>query len=173
MSWKLAPALDALFDEVNREWPNRSKSSDGTIGDASHSARKSEHNPNREPGDDVPDGYVTAADITKAGLDMPRLLKALIGDHRVWYVIHDGRIYSRTYDWVARTYTGSNPHTHHVHVSLRQTKSACDDRSSWLANTAPIPVPVETALQRARRIASQRLRRIRNLTKRLRRAKRN
>lgn len=173
MSWKLAPALDQLFDDVNRLWPTRSKALDGTIGDAAHAARKSEHNPNREPGDDVPDGYVTAADITKAGVDVARLLAALIGDKRVWYVIHDGRIYSRTYDWVARYYTGSNPHTHHVHVSLRQTKSACDDRSPWLTNTGRIPVPVETPLQRARRIASQRLRRIRNLTKRLRRAKRN
>jgi hypothetical protein len=176
MSWKLAPALDQLFDDVNAKWPNRSKASDGTIGDAAHSARKSEHNPNRDPDDDVPDGYVTAADITKAGLDVARLLASLIGDKRVWYVIHAGKIWSRTYDFRERPYTGSNPHTGHVHVSLRQTRAACDDRSPWFATKPQIPVippSPETPFQRMARVASQRLRRIRQLQKRLRRAKRN
>lgn len=172
MSWTLAPALDQLFDDVNRLWPTRSKALDGTIGDAAHAARKSEHNPNREPGDDVPDGYVTAADITKAGADVARLLAALIGDKRVWYVIHNGKIWSRTYDFRERPYTGSNPHTGHVHVSLRQTRAACDDRSPWFATKPQIPVVPETPFQRMARLASQRLRRIRQLQKRLRRAKR-
>lgn len=173
MSWTLAPALDQLFDDVNRLWPTRSKALDGTIGDAAHSARKSEHNPNREPGDDVPDGYVTAADITKSGVDVARLLAALIGDKRVWYVIHAGSIYSRTYGFAKRAYTGSNPHTSHIHVSLRQTREACDDRSPWFGSKPAAPVVKETPYQRATRIAGQRLRKIRNLQKRLRRAKRN
>lgn len=166
-TWKLAPALDQLFRDVNREWPKRSKAVDGTIGDAAHSARKSEHNPNREPDDDVPDGYVTAADITVAGLDVARLLDVLIGERRVWYVIHRGRIYSRTYGFTSRPYTGSNPHNAHVHVSLRQTKDACNDTSPWFKPSVPA-VP-ETPFQRATRIAAQRLKKIRNLKKRLRR----
>lgn len=169
MAWKLAPALEALFSDVNDVWPNRSKASDGTIGDQAHAARKSEHNPNRDPDDDVPDGYVTAADITKAGVDMPRLLKALIGDKRVWYVIHDRKIWSRTYGWKERPYTGSNPHTAHVHVSLVQTRAACNDKSSWLI---PNPGPAkETPYRRVARIAHQRMKRIRNLQKRIRRLK--
>lgn len=173
MAWKLAPALDQLFDDVNRLWPTRSKAIDGTIGDAAHSARKSEHNPNRDPDDDVPNGYVTAADITKAGVDVARLLAALIGDKRVWYVIHSGSIWSRTYDFAKRPYNGSNPHTSHIHVSLRQTKAACDDRTPWFGAKPVTPKTPETPYQRVRRIAAQRLRKIRNLQKRLRRAKRN
>lgn len=163
MAWTLAPALAALISDVNQEWPNRSKALDGTIGDAAHAARKSEHNPNREPGDDVPDGYVTAADITAEGIDTGRLIDVLIRDPRVWYVIHKGRIYSRTYGFTNRAYTGSNPHTGHIHVSIVQTRKACDDQADWLAGRK------ETPYERVRRIAAQRLRRIRNLKRRLRR----
>jgi hypothetical protein len=46
MSWRLAKALEELRGEVNARWPNRDKSSDGSIGDTSHAARKSDHNPN-------------------------------------------------------------------------------------------------------------------------------
>lgn len=170
MAWKLAPALDQLFKEVNARWPRRDKSTDGTIGDDSHSARKSEHNPNRDPSDNVPDGYVTAADIDVTGIDVARLKAALIGDKRVWYVIHDRKIYSRTNDFRALAYAGSNPHTSHVHVSLVQTKAACNDTSSWGLTIAP--KPVETPYQRMARIAHQRMDKIRNLQKRLKRAKR-
>lgn len=164
MAWKLAPALTALISDVNDEWPLRSKVSDGTIGDASHSARKSEHNPNREPGDDVPDGYVTAADITTDGVDKSRLIAVLIADPRTWYVIHDRAIYSRTYGFARRSYTGSNPHTSHIHVSLNQNRRSCDDTRAWLAGAA---WGRESPYQRVKRVAAQRLRRIRNLQKRL------
>ena len=168
MAWKLAPALDALFDEVNRKWPARDKSSDGTIGDPAHAARVSQHNPNRDPGDDVPDGYVTAADFDIDGIDVETFLNAVIGDHRVWYVIHDRKIWSRTNDFRSIAYVGTNPHTTHIHVSLRQTKAACNDTSTW-GLAAPKPAPVETKVQRLTRIAAQRMRKIRNLKKRLRR----
>lgn len=165
MAWELAPALKALISDVNQEWPNRSKALDGTIGDGAHAARKSEHNPNREPGDDVPDGYVTAADITAEGINTGRLIDVLIRDPRVWYVIHNREIRSRTYGFKRQEYEGDgrNPHLHHIHVSLVQTRKACDDQSDWLAGRK------ETPYERVRRIAAQRLRRIRNLKRRLRR----
>lgn len=165
--WKLAPSLAALFAEINTTWPNRDRSTDGTVGDTSHAARKSEHNPNRDPGDDVPDGLVTAIDVDKDGIDVARLIAALVGDHRVWYVIHDRKIISRTNDWHPIAYAGSNPHTGHVHVSLRQTKAACTDTSTW-GLIKVVPPKAETPYQRVTRIAAQRLRRIRNLRKRLR-----
>src|SRR6187431_1563394 len=46
MSWRLAKALEELRGEVNAKWPNRDKSSDGSVGDLSHQARKSDPNPN-------------------------------------------------------------------------------------------------------------------------------
>lgn len=163
MSWKLAPALAALIADVNHLWPARDKSYDGTIGDAAHAARKSEHNPNRDPSDDVPDGYVTAADITSNGIDVDRVIATLIADPRVWYVIHNRVIRSRTYGFKAQAYNGTNPHTHHVHVSLNQNRKSCDDTSPWFK-----PAVKETPYQRVARIAHQRLVKIRNLQKKLR-----
>lgn len=167
MPWRLAPSLATLLAEINTEWPKRDRSLDGTIGDASHAARKSEHNPNADPNDDVPDGMVTAMDIDKDGVDVARLLDELIGDERVWYVIHNRRIWSRTYGWEKRTYDGSNPHTGHIHVSLRQTRKACMDLGPWGIHDVPAPAVKETALQRVTRIAAQRMRKIRNLRRRL------
>lgn len=167
--WKLAPSLAALFAEINVKWPNRDRTTDGTIGDAAHSARVSQHNPNRDPDDTVPDGMVTAIDVDKDGINVDTLLKAVIGDRRVWYVIWDRHIYSRTNDWRKIPYNGSNPHTSHVHVSLRQTKEACTDIGSW-GLVVPVKPPVkETAVARLTRIAAQRMKKIRNLQRRLRR----
>lgn len=113
-SWTLAPSLAALRDEVNRLWPNRDRSYDGTIGDLAHQAQsKSEHNPDAE-------GVVRAIDITARGIDVTALLNAAIGDPRVHYVIYRGRICSRTYGWTWRRSAG---HEHHVHISLRNHTS--------------------------------------------------
>lgn len=140
-SWFVAPALKTLFAEINSVWPNRDKSTDGTIGDAAHSSRDSEHNPNDDPKDSVPDGAVTAADIDKDGINVKKLLNKLIGDDRVWYVIHDGTIWSRTHGWIARRYTGTNPHEGHIHVSLVQSKAAVNSTKAWGLKTVAKPKP--------------------------------
>lgn len=132
-SYYLAQSLVALRNEVNARWPRRDKASDGWIGDASHSARKSSHNPDYANG-----GVVRGLDIDVDDNDpssnlRAEVLKAVIGDSRVWYVISNGIIYSRTYNWAARRYTGSNPHTKHVHVSLREVRSAWTNTERWLA----------------------------------------
>ncbi len=121
-SYFLAPALVQLRSEIDALFPNRDKTSDGWIGDSSHAARPSDHNPDW----DAPGRYrgiVRAIDVDIDDRDANRdlrlmLLNAAIGDPRVWYVISNGIIYSRTYGWAARKYTGSNGHFHHVHISL-------------------------------------------------------
>lgn len=133
-TWTLAPALSALLREVNARWPHRSKASDGTIGDTAHAARQSEHNPDTK-------GVVRAVDITVAGIDKAALLRAVIGDSRVHYVISDRKIYSRSNGWTPAAYYGANPHDKHVHISLRNRTSesadwatvdkAAADTSSW------------------------------------------
>jgi hypothetical protein len=140
--WCLAPSLIALMNEVDARWPRRPKGYDGSIGDAAHAARGSEHNPDRDS-DPMPLGTVSAVDITKHTAAMvARLLDELIGDPRVWYVIHDGFIYSRTHGWAKRAYDGPNPHTHHLHVSLVQSAKAAGDTARWLGKPAPAPKPV-------------------------------
>lgn len=143
--WYVAPALLALRAELNEKYPNRDKASDGTIGDPSHAARKSDHNP--DWGSEPP-GCVRAMDTDSNGAPgvvtplVRDLLTAAIGDRRVWYVISNGKIYSRTYGWSPRVYTGSSPHDHHVHVSLRGADGITDayahelafDTSAWLTD---------------------------------------
>lgn len=122
MSWQAIPVIGTLQHELDQHFPHR-VTPDWIIGDADHSSRVSDHNP-------APDGDVHAIDIRFGG-DFPgfrngrpsdevkELLKAVIGDPRVWYVIFNRKIYSRTYDWEARYYSGADPHTGHVHVSFR------------------------------------------------------
>jgi peptidoglycan hydrolase-like protein with peptidoglycan-binding domain len=139
MSWFLAPCLAQLRDEVDAEFPRRSKKSDGTIGDAAHSARTSQHNPN-DLNDDVPNGAVTAIDITATDAKLrDRVLAAAIGHPNAWYVINRGFIWSSTYDWEKRKYTGPNPHTNHIHVSCTQTAKAVNSTRSWLGEDKPQP----------------------------------
>lgn len=111
----LAPSLRTLRNEVNARWPNRDKSLDGWIGDAAHRARRSEHNPDKN-------GIVRALDITTKGIVISEVMRALVDDSRVAYVIHDGYIYSATYNFVRRKHNG-DPHTKHIHVSILNNTS--------------------------------------------------
>lgn len=45
MAWRLAKSLVQLREQINALSPNRSKVSDGTIGNAAHSARTSNQAP--------------------------------------------------------------------------------------------------------------------------------
>lgn len=104
-----APACRAALDEATRLWPTRNRASDGICGDASHQARRSDHN------------LGNAWDLTHdpaAGVDCNQLAEQMIHDPRVTYVIWNRRIYNRSVASHWRTYTGSNPHTHHMHVSI-------------------------------------------------------
>lgn len=123
----MAKSLDQLLAEINASAPNRSKVSDGSIGDENHQSTDSDHNPWCH-------GWVvTARDFThdpNGGFDSYAYAEwqrqrcrgdiLLNGQReiRVKYIISNRRIASPTQNWVWRTYTGSNPHDHHVHVSV-------------------------------------------------------
>lgn len=131
MAGFLSPALAQLRAEVNRLWPHRDKTSDGWIGDASHAARPSDHNPDYSDG-----GIVRAIDIdedlvaglTAAGEAMP-LVNQIIRDVRTRYVIYEGRIWTRENGW--RPYSGVNAHRHHIHVSVRSVENYDRDARPW------------------------------------------
>lgn len=136
----LAPSLVQLQREVNARWPNRSRVSDGWIGDRYHRKGRSDHNPvgHRNGPAHGTRGSVHALDITASGISTSTLLNAVIGDHRVAYVIYNGRIYSAGYGWAARTYSG-DPHRTHIHISLRSdspsgARAAENDTSSWFGS---------------------------------------
>lgn len=109
----LAPCLRRLFTEIDLNWPNRSHRVDGWIGDAAHQARQSDHNPDSR-------GIVHAIDIDKDWIDTSFVVEQCISDNRpTEYVIWNRTIWSRTRDFKPRPYTGDNPHTDHIHVSIR------------------------------------------------------
>ena len=137
MTWRLAKSLVTLRNQVNELWPDRPKQSDGTIGDAAHSSRTSDHNPNSA-------GVVRAFDITApVGHDVVERIR-LSQDERVLYMISNGRICS-SYDhadgpaWTWRPYSGSNQHTKHAHISVKTLAAYYDDPSPWRVASTPRP----------------------------------
>jgi putative peptidoglycan binding protein len=132
VSWRLAKALDELRGEINAKWPDRDRSSDGSVGDLSHQARKSDHNPNSA-------GVVRAIDVDADGIPAAWLANHVRqrgqgGDGRLTpggYVIFNRRIASDVGGWNWRTYTGSNPHQAHVHISATTSASGYDDSGDW------------------------------------------
>lgn len=131
----LAPALVALRDEVNKAFPKRDKASDGWIGDPRHAALKSDHNPCRYCTGRSRD-IVRAIDIDirpdgRPDADLAAvILRATIGDPRVWYVIHRGKIYSRTNGWQPMVYRGA-AHDEHVHISLNGANGISGDPGNF------------------------------------------
>lgn len=136
MAWRVARTLDVLLAEINAIAPNRSKASDGSIGDAAHAGRNSDHNPWVKDG---ALGIVTARDFTHDpthGCDAPAVAEFLrqlgkSGDKRVKYVISNRRIAGVIGDWAWRKYTGLNAHEHHVHVSVSPEKRYYDSTAPW------------------------------------------
>ena len=147
MSWTLAKSLGVLRDQVNAAAPNRSKRSDGTIGDAAHSSRTSDHNPDQW-------GIVRAIDLTHdpvGGWNCREFAERLrlSRDPRIKYVIWNRRIFSsytnskRPEPWQWGAYTGSNPHDRHIHVSILPSLAASSDTSIWTAVGEPSGQPEE------------------------------
>ncbi len=116
----LSKAGETLRNQINASFPDRDKRSDGWIGDARHSATKSDHNPA------APSGVVRAidvdADLRGASNNAHYLANQLrlLGktDKRISYVIFDRKIASRILFWKWRKYSGIDPHTSHIHISF-------------------------------------------------------
>ena len=122
MNPRLCKAGQQLRLQVDDSYPDRDKSSDGWIGDTSHKARRSDHNPDAK-------GIVRAIDIDRdlSGKAKPDLMPYLAdqirvcakrGDKRVSYIIFAGRIASSRMGWRWRKYRGINPHDKHCHISF-------------------------------------------------------
>ncbi len=141
MAWIVVRSLNFLLAAINAIAPNRDKSSDGSIGDTSHSARPSGHNPDESgsPEDQDSDSIdeVRARDFDK-DLRRPGLTMEMICQHLVamcrsgeirWikYIIFDGHIWSASSGFRTRAYTGSNPHDKHMHVSSKPDTGSEND----------------------------------------------
>jgi len=117
-----AQACKQALRDATARWGSRSRVSDGIMGDAQHQKRKSDHN------------LGNAFDLTHDpanSVDCEKLSRLVINDPRVTYVIWNRQIYSRALaseGW--RKYNGKNPHTHHMHVSIKVVSR--DDITPWV-----------------------------------------
>lgn len=136
---RIAKSLDVFRALINAKYPQRSKLSDGWIGDQAHAARASDHNPNAA-------GVVTALDITHDpanGVDTWAIAETLRQnrDRRIKYVISNGRIFSSLVSpWTWRPYTGANAHAHHIHISVDADPALYDDERPWAISEQPTGV---------------------------------
>ena len=139
MNWRVAESLLTLRNQINAAHPDRNKDWDGTIGDENHQSSDSDHNPW------VDGDVVTAMDIThdpEHGVDGNTLSEALVKsrDRRIKYVIWNKHICNSHVDpWIWRSYTGANPHDHHVHISVLPEKNLYDDKREWNLNMESDP----------------------------------
>jgi hypothetical protein len=129
MKARLSKSVIQFREQADDAYPDRDRSSDGTIGDARHSKTKSDHNP------DAITGFVRAFDLD-ASLDGKDATAHYLADQiriiaksdkRIAYVIFNKRITSKRSLWRWVKYRGTNPHTKHIHISF--TKAGDEDRS--------------------------------------------
>ncbi len=144
-TWILVPCLVSLRQEFNTLAPTRDKSSDGSIGDEAHASSSSDHNPDEtgatpyEDSDRLNEVHAIDVDIDlrKAGWTMAKAVEVIVtrhrtgADDRLQNVIYNRRIWSRSWGWTAREYTGSNPHDKHAHFSARYLTAAETNTRPW------------------------------------------
>jgi len=117
-TWEVSPILVPLITEVKTHNPGMTVF---TIGDTAHQQEESDHNPDEWE-------FVCAGDfmigdaftVTEAEFLFSRIVIMIrAGDKRCAYAIWDKHIVSSTVSpGVVRAYTGDDPHTNHVHVSV-------------------------------------------------------
>jgi hypothetical protein len=120
---KATPAAIAVLRQATAIAPKRMKASDGLLPSAAHlkASPSSDHNTG------------LAVDLThdpKNGIDCELIFEKLKEDERVAYLIFNKKIWSRQRRKEGnRKYSGSNPHTKHLHISIND--SHANDTSPW------------------------------------------
>lgn len=118
-----SPAAIAMLRQATAIAPLRKKTSDGLLPSIAHlkQSPNSDHNTG------------LAVDLThdpNSGIDCADIFQRLKEDNRVDYLIFNGKIWSRKYAKQGdRKYTGQNPHTKHLHVSIKPEFAG--DTSPW------------------------------------------
>lgn len=133
-TWYKVKWIDPLFAAFNTAFPQRTKGSDGTIGDTAHQGETSGHNPDDTPGvraersDSDTRPEVRAADVTSdlrradggrtPMIDVVGAILATPADrNRLIYIICDGKIWRSANGWRQEIYTGTDRHYGHAHFS--------------------------------------------------------
>ena len=122
---RATPAAIAVLRQATALKPMRKKASDGLLPSAAHlkASPTSDHNTG------------LAVDLThdpKNGIDCEEIFENIKADKRVKYLIFNKKIWSRDRSGEGnRNYTGSNPHTKHIHISIEEEHAK--DISPWFS----------------------------------------
>lgn len=120
---KATPAALAVLRQATAISPKRKKASDGLLPSPAHLKAN--------PDSDHNTGF--AADLTHDpdnGIDCAVIFQELKKDSRVKYLIFNKKIWSKARAKEGdRKYTGSNPHTKHLHISINDGSG--DDVRPW------------------------------------------
>ena len=120
---KATPAAIAVLRQATALRPKRKKLSDGLLPSSAHIKQ----NPNSDHNTGL------AVDLThdpKNGIDCVEIFEKLKEDARVKYLIFQGKIWSKDKSEEGnRTYTGSNQHNKHLHISIND--GSANDTSPW------------------------------------------
>jgi hypothetical protein len=154
MDWRLAKALVQMRSELDTNFPKRDRESDGSIGDARHAAKSSDHNPwvHDHAGQPIVTAIDVDRDITNSfhSRDLAEWLR-LRRDPRIKYVISNAQMFSayptgsrKAWEW--GPYTQANKHFEHVHISVSDKETLFDSQKPWtiasaLTNVKPEPAP--------------------------------
>jgi hypothetical protein len=117
---RATPAAIAVLRQATAIAPLRMKASDGLLPSKAHI--------HQNPNSDHNTGF--AVDLTHdklGGIDCVELFEKLQADPRVDYLIFKGKIWSK--EKGLRVYKGSNKHTKHLHISIKQ--GCGGDTSPW------------------------------------------
>lgn len=151
-NWILVEAGKSLFSAFNTIAPNRSKTSDGSIGDTAHQNSVSDHNPDETGAVPIHDADSTNEvhaidvdkDLNESDITMEKVVQFLLSrcrsgaEKRLRYIIFNRRIWSASSDWVTKTYTGSSPHTEHAHFSFSYVSSLEASTAPWKLEEIPV-----------------------------------
>ena len=136
-----SPAAIAVLRQATAIAPKRMKASDGLLPSAAHVKA----NPNSDHNTGL------AVDLThdpKHGIDCAVIFEKLKEDERVEYLIFDKKIWSRAKAKQGnRPYSGSNPHTKHLHINIYADKAKDTSPWFWWMNTPKIVNQVKAKLQ--------------------------
>lgn len=118
--WRLSGNLVSIRADIKGRWPNVTVYD---IGDTSHQAGTSDHNPDSR-------GIVCAIDVMfSVGPEASAIVAACRGREDLRYIIHNRTMWHKRDGWKPTTYTGSDPHTNHVHISCEHTTTSDNDRT--------------------------------------------
>lgn len=156
--WILTKGLQNLRGQINDWAPDRDHTSDGTIGDTTHQAETSGHNPDDTPGsrpewngdpDSIPEVRAFDCDTDfRNGATAQQLvdhLRALPGlSSVIRYMIYNRKIYKAANGWKPETYTGASAHTEHIHFTGAYSQ-ASDNNTTFNFRLEEIPVALTAA----------------------------